>query len=51
MEHPFVSVLIAAYNHGKFIVQTIQFIIDQTYNNIELIVIDDGSADGTWQQM
>ena len=43
-----ISVLIPAYNHEKFIKNTIQSIINQTYKNIELIVIDDGSKDSTW---
>lgn len=51
MEQPLVSVLIPAYNHEKYIQETIKSIISQTYKNIELIVIDDGSTDSTWQKM
>ena len=47
-DFPLVSVLIPAYNHEKFISSTIYSIIQQTYKNIELIVIDDGSTDSTW---
>jgi alpha-1,3-rhamnosyltransferase len=46
-----VSVLIPAYNHEQYIQQTIHSIIDQTYQNIELIVIDDGSTDSTWEKI
>lgn len=46
-----VSVIIPAYNHEKYIQETIQSIIDQTYSNIELIVIDDGSKDSTWEKI
>ncbi len=46
-----VSVIIPAYNHEKYIQETIQSIINQTYENIELIIIDDGSTDDTWQKI
>lgn len=45
--HPLVSVLIPAYNHENYVQGTIRSIIDQTYQNIELIIIDDGSKDST----
>ena len=48
---PLVSVGIPAYNHEKYIQKTIRSIIAQTYQNIELIVIDDGSEDSTWQKI
>lgn len=46
-ELPLVSVLIPSYNHAKYIGETIDSIINQTYKNIELIVIDDGSTDNS----
>lgn len=48
---PLISVLIPAYNHQNYVQKTIQSIIGQTYPNIELIVIDDGSKDLTWQKI
>lgn len=48
---PLVSVIIGAYNHEAFVQKTIQSIINQTYQNIELIVIDDGSKDQTWKKI
>lgn len=48
---PLVSILISSYNHEKYIQETINSIIKQTYKNIELIIIDDGSTDSTWQKM
>ncbi|MBR6610981.1 MAG: glycosyltransferase [Campylobacter sp.] len=51
MENNLVSVIIPAYNHEKYVQETINSIIGQTYQNIELIVIDDGSKDSTWQKI
>ena len=46
-----VSVIVPAYNHEQFIQETISSIINQTYQNIEFIVVDDGSKDGTWNKI
>ena len=48
---PLVSVIIPAYNHEKYVQETVKSIINQTYKNIELIIIDDGSTDNTWQKI
>lgn len=42
---PLVTAVIPVYNHERFVVESIRSIIDQTYRNIELIVINDGSKD------
>lgn len=44
---PQVSVLLPVYNGGKFILKSVQSILSQTYENFELIVVDDGSRDAT----
>lgn len=46
-----VSVIIPSYNHEKYVQDTIKSIIMQTYKNIELIIVDDGSTDSTFQKI
>lgn len=46
-EMPLVSVVVPCYNHEKYVQDCIRSIIDQAYDNIELIIIDDGSTDGS----
>ena len=46
-----VSVIVPAYNHENYVQDTIKSIINQTYKNIELVVIDDGSKDSTWSKI
>ena len=46
---PLVSVVIPSYNHEKYIKETIESVVKQTYKNIELFVIDDGSKDSSPQ--
>lgn len=47
IQQPLVSVVIPCYNHAQFVQETIQSVIDQDYQNIELIIIDDGSKDNS----
>lgn len=44
---PLVSIIIPCYNHAQFVQESIQSVIDQDYENIELIIIDDGSSDNS----
>ena len=46
-KEPKISVIMPVYNAEKTIERAILSIINQTYNNIELILINDGSIDGT----
>ncbi|GEM_PF-1654544 len=46
-----VSVLMPVFNHEKFVIEAILSVINQTYENIELIIIDDGSSDNSWEKV
>ena len=47
MEEELVSIIMPSYNTGKFIKETINSVIAQTYSNWELIIVDDCSTDNT----
>lgn len=49
MENPKVTVIIPVYNGEKYIERCIESILNQSYKNIELIIIDDNSTDNTYQ--
>lgn len=47
MNAPVVSVICVCYNQAKFVEEALDSVVSQTYKSIELIVIDDGSTDGS----
>ncbi|MEN8129860.1 MAG: glycosyltransferase [Pseudomonadota bacterium] len=51
MNGPVVCVIIPAYNRVEYIDQTISSVLEQTYSHVDLIVVDDGSTDGTLERI
>ncbi len=51
LEKPFVSVIVPAYNEEINCLRTINSLLNQDYPNIEIIFIDDGSKDGTYDKV
>lgn len=45
MAKPLVSILISVYNAGGYLRPSVQSILSQTYSNLEILIIDDGSTD------
>lgn len=46
---PWVSVICTCYNHADYVLESLRSVVDQTYPNIELIVIDNASTDASAQ--
>ena len=46
LDLPFVSVVIPCYNHGQYVNEAVQSILEQTLQDFEIIIVNDGSTDG-----
>ena len=51
MSHPLISVIIPTFNRGTFLTRTVESVLQQTFQNLELIVVDDGSTDDTRERL
>lgn len=49
MDNILVSIIVPAYNIESYIGRCLESILSQSHKNIEIIVVDDGSKDGTWK--
>lgn len=49
--NPLVTVLIPTYNSGDYLKESLQSVLDQSYKKIEILIIDDGSTDGTLENL
>ena len=44
---PLISVIVPVYNNEKYLCECLESIIAQTYHNIQIITVDDGSTDAS----
>ena len=47
IDHPLVSIVFTSYNHKEYLRQALDSLLNQTYPNTEIIIIDDCSTDGS----
>ena len=49
MQHPKVSVIVPSYNHARYLDERLESILSQTYNDLEILILDDASTDTSHQ--
>lgn len=48
---PRVSMVMSVLNGGKYLNESVESVLSQTFSDLEFIIIDDGSSDSTWEQL
>lgn len=49
-QRPTVSVIVPAFNHGRYVAEALDSILECGYSDLEIVLLDDGSGDGTWDE-
>lgn len=49
IKKPLVSVIMPVYNPGRYLIESIESILNQTFYDFELIIVDDASTDNSWK--
>lgn len=49
MNQPYFSIICTTHNSSSFVANTLKSVINQSFNDIEIIIVDDGSTDNTIQ--
>lgn len=48
---PYVSIIIPNYNHVEFLARRLESVFNQSFQNFEVIILDDNSTDGSWEYL
>lgn len=51
MKNPLISVIVPCYNVEKYVAECLKSIVEQSYENLEIIVVNDGATDNTEQEI
>lgn len=51
MTNPLVTVVCLCFNHERFVTEAVESVINQTYNNLQIIIVDDASTDNSVNQI